>query len=135
MVDYVPKMVREMDVRNFFTPPLDYDDVQTAQILIQIESVETYVTAVYGVTGTNGKIPSLLLIAAKIIQSPALAKKYYTLAEEQLGDYRYLMAQPISRGTDIQSSPFVISRTWERMGLEILNALSTGRWKLYKAND
>ena len=134
MADYSPTMVKEMDVRNFFTPPLDFDDVQTAQILIQIESVETYVTAVYGVGGASGKIPALLLIAAKIIQSPALAKKYYTLAEEQLGDYRYLMAQPISRGTDIQSSPFVISKTWEKMALEILDSLCTKNYGFYKVN-
>ena len=135
MSDYTPTMVREMDVRNFFTPPLDYDDVNTAEILIKIESVETYVNKVYGVTGTNGRIPVLLLIAAKLIQTPSLAKKYYTLAEEQLGDYSYVMAQPISRGTDIQSSPFVISRTWERMGLEILESLKTKGYKLYKVND
>jgi len=135
MADYDPTMVKEMDVRNFFSPPLDFDDVPTAEILIKIESVETYVSQVYEVTGSEGRIPTLLLIAAKIIQTPDLAKKYYTLAEEQLGDYRYLMAQPISRGTDIQSSPFVISRTWERMGLEILNAIATSRWKIYKAND
>jgi len=134
MSDYTPTMVKEMDVRSFFTPPLDYDDVTTAEILIKIESVETYVTQVYEVTGASGRIPVLLLIAAKIIQTPALAKKYYTLAEEQLGDYSYVMAQPISRGTDIQSSPFVIARTWERMGIEILNALATDRWKLYKVN-
>jgi len=135
MSDYIPTMVREMDVRSFFTPPLDYDDVTTAEILIKIESVETYVREVYGVTGSNGRIPVLLLIASKIIQTPTLAKKYYTLAEEQLGDYSYVMAQPISRGTDIQSSPFVISRTWERMALDILSSLGTNRWKIYKAND
>jgi len=136
MSDYTPTMLREMDVRNFFTPPLDYDDISTAEILIKIESVETYINHVYGITSsTDGRIAALLLIASKIIHTPALAKKYYTLSEEQLGDYRYALAQPISRGTDIQSSPFVISKTWEKMALDILNAKAAHRWDLYKAND
>lgn len=135
MADYVPIMVNESDVRNFFSPPLDYDDVTTAEILIKIESVETYVLKVFEVSGDSGRIPVLLLIASKLIHSPILARKYFTLAEEQLGDYSYVMAQPISRGTDIQSSPFVISKTWEKMGMEILQSLSTKGWAVYKAND
>ena len=135
MVDYIPTMVREMDVRSFFSPPLDFDDVSTAEILIKIEAVETYVDKVYGVNGSAGRIPVLLLIASKLIHAPALAKKHFTLAEESLGDYSYVMAQPISRGTDIQSSPFVISKTWEKIGLEILESLSTKNFGLYKSND
>jgi len=134
MSDYVPIMVTEKDVRNFFSPPLDYDDVNTAEILVKIESVETYISSVYEITGSDGRIPALLLIAAKLIQSPALAKTYYTLSSEMLGDYAYTLAQPISRGTDVQSSPFVISKTWEKMGLEMLESLNSNRWKLYKAN-
>jgi len=136
MTDYVPSIVTEKDIRNFFTPPLDYDDITKAEILIKIESVEDYINAVYGLTNaSDARIPALLLIAAKIIQSPSLARKYYTLSEEQLGDYRYVMAQPISRSTDVQSSPFVISKTWERMALEILDARSQKKWTIYKAND
>jgi len=134
MVDYTPTMVREMDVRNFFTPHLDYDDVTTAEILIKIESVESFVYNVYGVTGSDGRIPVLLLIASKLIHAPTLARKHFTLSEEQLGDYRYVMAQPISRGTDIQSSPFVISKTWEKMAIEILESLATKNWGFYKVN-
>ena len=136
MADYSPTIVTEKDVRNFFTPPLDYDDVTKAEILLKIESVEDYVSAVYELTSSSdARIPCLLLVAAKIIQNPTLAKKYYTLAEEQLGDYRYVMAQPISRGTDVQSSPYVISKTWEKMALEILSARAVDRWKIRKAND
>jgi len=120
VVDYSPTMIDEMSVRNFFTPPLDYDDVSKAEILIKIESVEQYVSTVYGATGNDARIASLLLIAAKIIQTPALAHKYYTLSYEKLADYSYTLAQPISRGVDVQSSPFVISRTWEKMAIEIL---------------
>ena len=128
-------MVTEKDVRNFFSPPLDYDDISKAEILIKIESVETYVRVAWGVTSVGiGRIPCLLLIASKIIQAPALAKKYYTLSYEQLGDYSYSLAQPISRGTDVQSSPFVISKTWERMALEILAADSTRKYSFEVVN-
>jgi len=132
MADYSPTMVNEIDVRNFFTPPLDYDDVSTAEILLKIESVEQYITTVYGVTGNDARIAGLLLLAAKIIQTPGLSNKYYTLSYEKLGDYAYNLAQPISRGTDVQSSPFVISRTWERMALDILEKASTTNRYLFE---
>ena len=81
MADYSPTMVTEMDVRNFFSPPLDYDDVTKAELLLKIEVVEKYVSSVYGVTtSSDGRIACLLLIAAKVIQAPELAKKYYTLS-------------------------------------------------------
>ena len=140
MTDYVPKYCDEMSVRNFFTPPIDYDDVTKAEILIKIESVEDYVEATYfsdtTTTSAFARIPCLLLIASKIIMTPTLAKKYYTLNKEMLGDYSYELAQPISRGTDIQSSPFVISKTWERMALDMLERRRTNKkWTIYKAND
>ncbi len=140
MADYTTKYVNEEDVRGFFTPPLDYDDITTNEILRKIEAVEDYVEAVYFNDGstTSGKarIPCLLLIASKIILAPELAKKYYTLSREALGDYEYELAQPISRGTDIQSSPHVISVTWEKMALQMLNKRSTNnRWKVYRSND
>jgi len=136
MSDYEPTIVKEMDVRNFFTPPLDYNDVSTAEILVKIESVEDYVKAVYGLTSSSdARIPVLLLIAAKIVQDPKLAKKYYTLSSERLGDYQYTLAQPISRGLDVQSSPFVISKTWEKMAIEILESRNTDRWKVRLVND
>ena len=140
MSDYITKYVGEDDVRGFFTPPLDYDDVSKNEILHKIEAVEDFVTAVYfndaTTSAANAKIPCLLLIAAKIILTPSLAKKYYTLNREVLGDYEYELAQPISRGTDIQSSPFVISKTWERMALDILEKRGTYESiTLYKANS
>jgi len=53
-----------------------------------------------------------------------------------LGDYYYELAQPISRGTDIQSSPHVISITWEKIALRMLRKRTTlKKWTLYKAND
>ena len=134
--DYNPTMVTEQDVRNFFTPPLDHDDITKAELLLKIEAVEKYVSAFWEITSSSdGRIACLLLIAAKIIQAPALAKKYYTLSAETLGDYSYMLAQPISRGTDVQSSPFVISVTWEKMALQILKAASKNKWKIRLAND
>jgi len=137
MADYSPTIVSVADVRNFFTPPLDYDDIHQADILLKIETVETYVNYVYGITSSDAKIPCLLLIASKIIQTPTLAKKYYTLSAESLGDYSYTLAEPISRGTDIQSSPFVISKTWEKMALEMLEAKAKkdSRWPFTVVND
>lgn len=139
-MSYSPLYVNEEDVRGFFSPPLDYDDITRNEILRKIEAVEDFVNAVYfndsTVSSAKARIPCLLLIASKIILSPELAKKYYTLNREALGDYEYELAQPISRGTDIQSSPHVISITWEKMGLKMLDKRTTlGKWNMYKAND
>ena len=138
MVDYVPSMVTEMDVRNFVTPPIENTDVSKAEILIQIESVEKYISLVYGVSAGDGRIPCLLLIVSKLLTNPTLARKYYTLSSEKLDSYAYSLAQPISRGTDIQSSPYIISKTWEKMAIEMLESLSkTGKYDYYfiKVND
>lgn len=135
MANYTPTMVNEIDVRNFFTPPLDFDDITKAELILKIEAVENYVSSFWEISSVDGRIPCLLLIAAKIIQSPSLARKYYTLSAETLGDYSYMLAQPISRGTDVQSSPFVISVTWEKMALQILKAKSVNKWKVRLVND
>jgi len=140
MSDYNPSYVTEADVRGFFTPPLEYDDITKNEILRKIEAVEDYVKAVYfndtTTTASKARIPCLLLIASKIILSPSLARKYYTLNREVLGDYEYELAQPISRGTDIQSSPHVISKTWETMAIEMLEKRTNlSKYTLYKVND
>jgi len=90
MVDYSPQVVNEYDVRNFVSPPLDYDDVSKAEILLKIESVESYVKYRYfngGSLPSKARIPVLLLVISNLISTPALAKKYYTLSSETLGDY------------------------------------------------
>jgi hypothetical protein len=140
MTSYTPKYVKEMDVRNFFTPALDYDDIGTAELLLKIESVEKFVEVAYfnnlAANSNDVRIPCLLLIASKIIMSPTLARRYYTLNSETLGDYSYTIASPSTRQSDVQSSPHVISITWEKMALEILDSLSpTKKWGLWKAND
>jgi len=131
MADYIPTMVTEKDIRNFFSPPLDYNDVSTAEILIKIESVETFVSTVYN---TSSKIACLLLTASKLIYTPSLAKKYFTLNKETLGDYSYELSTP-GTSAEIQANPFVISKTWEQMAMDILNSKYTSRWNIALVND
>jgi len=139
MADYSPLVVTEMDVRNFVTPPLNYEDVTKAEILLKIESVETFVKYKYfggGTVPSTAKIPVLLLVISNLISSAELAKKYYTLSSEKLGDYSYTLAQPIARGTDIQSSPYIVKETWHSMAVDILEELaSPSKFKIRKAND
>ena len=129
----------ENDVRVFVTPPLDYDDVSKAEILLKIESVESYVKYQYfggGSIPASAKIPVLLLVISNLICTASLARKYYTLSAESLGDYSYRLAEPISRGTDIQSSPFIITKTWQAMAIEILKKISSpSDFIVRKVND
>jgi len=140
---YTPKYVKEYDLRHFFTPPLDYEDLHTTDLLLKIESVEDFVEAVYfqdtTTTAANARIPCLLLIASKIISStPELAQKYGTISKETLGDYSYELADLVSGDESI--SPNTIAKTWEKMAIEMLENRSyiTGdkmKWGLWKAND
>ena len=139
MSDYQCIAVGENDVRSFLTPPLDYDDVSKAEILLKIESVETYVKYTYfggGTVPAKARIPILLLTISNLISTPTLARKYYTLASESIGDYSYILAQPTSKGSDVNFSPFTITKTWHNMGLEILqNIASPTDYIVRKANE
>jgi len=139
MSDYSPLVVTEMDVRNFVTPPIDYDDVTKAELLLKIESVETFVKYRYfngGSLPTKARIPILLLIVSNLVSSSKLAKKYYTLSSERLGDYSYTLAEPIARGTNIQSSPYIVSETWHGMATKMLEKMaSPSEFKIRKANE
>lgn len=136
MSDYQCQFITEKDVRNFFSPVLDYSDVPKAEILIKIEAVEDYIKAVFELTSSDdARIPALLLVASKIIQSPTLAKKYYTLSEEQLGDYRYVLAPTMRAGAI--TNPFTLSTTWESMAMSMLKARSAKKdykLKIYISN-
>ena len=114
----------EKDIRNSFTPPLDYDDVSKAQIDLYIETVEDYVESVWfndtTTTAAKARLPCLLLVASKIISNPTLAKTYNTLSSESPGDYAYQLAKP-SDG----SSPHEIAISWERMALQMLRSRTT----------
>ena len=139
MGDYTTLAVDEMDIRNFVSPPLDYDDVSKAEILLKIESIEAYVQQCYFIGSslpTTARVPIILLTISNLINTPTLAKKYYTLSSESIGDYSYTLAEPISRGTDIQSSPFIVTKTWHRMAIEILERIATpSDYKIRKVND
>ena len=128
MSDYVPLVINEKDVRNFVSPPLDYDDVYTAEILLKIEVVEAYVKHVYfGGSGppATARVPIILLVIVNLLSNPTLARKYSTLSSEKLGSYSYSLAEPIARGTDIQSSPFIVQKTWQNMAIEMLERLAS----------
>lgn len=122
--------VTEKDVRNFFTTPLDYDDVSKAQIDLYIEAVEDFVEAVYfndsTTTSAKARIPCLLLIASKVIYSnPELAKKYSSLSSERLGDYAYTLGG--SGGSSSSKSPHEIAKSWEELALMMLRSRTTNK--------
>ena len=140
MADYTSVTgLTENDIRTFVTPALEYDDVTKSEILLKIESVETYLKYRYfggGTLPTTAKIPVLLLVISNLICTPVLARKYYTLSSEKIGDYEYTLAEPISRGTNIQSSPFIIMKTWQGMAIEMLEKMqSPSDYVVRKAND
>lgn len=136
MTEYSPLYITEADCRNFFNPPLSSDDVPKAELLLKIEAVETYITSVFEITSAgDAKIPALLLVAAKVIQSPTLAKKYYTLSEESIGDYRYVLMPTMRAG--MLTNPFALSTTWESIAMDILKAKSAKKdykLKIYISN-
>ncbi len=138
MVDYVPTLAPEYEVRNFFSPPLDYDDISTAELLLKIESVEKYIKVVYGITSSEkGRIPALLLVACKVIENPSLASKYNQIATEKLGDYSY----SLFKGGNIsgKSAAYDLASSWRTMAIEMLEAEIAGtrsdKWPFYKVND
>ena len=70
MSDYSPIVVSENDIRSFVTPPLDYDDVTKAEILLKIEAIETFVKYAYfngGIITSKAKIPVVLLVISNLI--------------------------------------------------------------------
>jgi len=133
MSDYIPQLVKEYEVRNFFTPPLDYDDVDKAELLIKIESVETFIKDVYFngnmPSRDTAKIPALLLVVSQIIQNPTLAKKYGAIVSEKLGDYSYRLAN------ETGNTPYNAYKVYREMAFSILRAKCSSTWKVYKTND
>ena len=132
MTDFVPKLVTEMDIRNFFSPPLDYNDITTAEILLKIESVEDYIKAIYGFTSpTDARVPALLLVASKIAENPSLSKKYHKIDSEKLGDYSYTLSKSVN------STYKDISTSWEALAIRMLESryTSDSRWTFLKVND
>ena len=129
----------EMLIRNSTTPPLDHDDVSSAEIEAKIRLVTTYVRRVFF---EGGSLPSdatdavVLLIISNILSRSDLAKKYGTMMMERLGSYSYELASTTMGGANVQSSPTAIVKGWHDMALEILNELaSTRRFAIRKANE
>lgn len=126
MSDYVPKLVEEYEVRNAFTPPLEYNDISKADILLKIEMIEDYIKAVYFADAmpskTKAKIPALLLVMARVLKgNPELAKKYADVQFLKLGDYE--MAFDVhSRGRP--PSAYDSAKSWEEMAHEMLKTRS-----------
>jgi len=134
LTDFQPKLVNEYEIRNFFSPPLDYDDIATAEILLKIEAVEDYIKAVYGFTSpTDARVPALLLVASKIAENPSLSKKYHKIDSEKLGDYSYTLSKTVGSNSTYKD----ISTSWEALAIRMLESryTSDSKWGLWKVND
>jgi len=136
MTDFSPSLVREYEVRNAFTPPLSYNDVSKADILLKIEAVEDYIKSTYFndsmPSATKGRIPALLIVMSKIIKgNPALIKKYGIVESLELGDYKVTYAHS-GRGEHVTATES--AKSWEQMAEDMLFARGTSKWQLVKAN-
>jgi len=136
MSDYEPQLVKEDEVRNMFTPPLDYDDVSKAQLLLYIESVEDYIKSVYFndsmPSRSKAKVPALLLVMSKVIKKPDLLKKYGVVESMKLGDFSFKL-EGTAKGKHV--SAYEVARSWEEMAHEMLKARGKKQWTIMKAND
>lgn len=120
MADYSPTLVNEKDVRNWFHPPLSEDDFTKAALLMHIEAVEQEIEDVYELT-SSARIPALLLVVARVINLPSIAKEHYTLRQEAIRNYSYTL--------DTSASPNVIKQTLQDVAYRML------RQKSYVHND
>jgi len=125
----------EKDIRNWFNPPLDYDDVSKASIDLQIEWVEDFVKAVYfndtATTSSKARIPCLLLVVSKIIGANSeIAQKYSPFLSEKLGDYYYTI------GSKSIGNPNEIYLAYEDAALRMLRSRTTlAKWDVERVND
>jgi len=129
MTDYQCQYASTAFCRSFTTPPLDFVDVSEAELLAKIEAVESYCNTVYE---TGDKVACSLLVLAKLVQNPTIAKKYCTLNAETIGKYSYRL------GSISGKSPFEIAKSWEQLGYEILRSKSfthNDKLKIYLVND
>lgn len=122
MVDYSPSLVYEYEVRNAFSPPLDYDDISKADLLLKIEAVEDYIKATYFndsmPTRAKGKIPALLIAMSKVLKgNPSIVKKYGIVESLTLDDYKVSYAIS-GRGDHVTA--YESAESWEQMALKML---------------
>ena len=133
MADYEPKLVKEYEVRNFFSPPLSYDDISKAELLLKIEAIERFIADTY-FDGTmpsrdDAKIPALLLVISQIVQNPNISKKYNVLLSEKLGDYSYRISDKYGK------EAYNAYAIYREMALAMLRAKSGKRYfRLEKSN-
>ena len=122
MTDYTPSLVYEHEVRNSFTPPLDYNDITKADILLKIEAVEDYIKSVYFgdsmPSRIKGRIPALLLAMSKVLKgNPSIVKKYGIVESLSLGDYKVSYALS-GKGDHVIA--YESAESWEQMALKML---------------
>lgn len=129
----------ERDIRNATSPPLDYDDVSSAEINVKIRLVET---ALKHKWFEGGGLPGdaddavILYVLSYLLSRSDLARKYGTLSEERFADYSYVLAGNISRGSEFQSSPTAIKNTYQDLADCILFNLSApNRFKVRLTNE
>lgn len=131
--------VTEMLVRNSVSPALSYTDVSQAEIETKIRLTETWVRRRYleGGSITGDAVDAVvLMVLASLLSRSDLAQKYGTLVSERFGDYQYELAGPMSRGTEFQSDPNAVLRTWQQMAIEILSDISASKkFKVRLANE
>ena len=137
MVDYSPEVATEADVRNFTTPPLDYDDVSQAELLLKLKIVEQWAKYKYfagGALPTAAGLPVVLITVTSLLSNPSLAKKHYTLASESIGDYKYSLGISPGAMKGGYISPLNDVKTWTMIAEEILENLRTSRVKVRVVN-
>jgi hypothetical protein len=126
MPDYIPKLIHEYEIRNSFSPPLDYDDINKANLLLIIESVEDYIRAVYFNNSMpsrdDGKVPALLMVLSKVLfANHSIVKKYGLINYIELGDYK-LGYEYSGKGEHVTA--FESAKSWDQMAHEMLLARS-----------
>jgi len=137
MADYSPSLVYEYEIRNSFTPPLDYNDVSKAELLLKIEAVEDYIKATYFNDAMpsrgDGKIPALLIVMSKIVKSnPGLIQKYGIVESLSLGDYKVTYSHS-GRGEHVTA--YESAKSWEQMAEDMLFVRGKNKWQIVLAND
>ncbi len=136
MSDYSPSLVYEHEVRNSFTPPLEYNDISKADVLNKIEMVENYIKYAFfdGTmpSRTVGKIPALMIVMSKVIKgNPSLAEKYADINSLELGDYS-IKYDVTARGAHVNA--YESARSWEEMAIDILEAQGSNKPKVILVN-
>jgi len=114
----------EQDVRNATTPPLDYDDISSAEITLKIRLVESYVKRKYfegASIPSDGNDAIILIVLSHLLARSDLARKYGTLNSETLGDYSYEIGGGI---TGTKTSPLNLVSMYREWAEGILFDLS-----------